>query len=210
MIVGGGITLVSEITFKVFVVHPDAIYVRSQQASVTKLPEVRELGRAVRVAHARTHREPPTADFLPLDCKLSGAPKSADELRSRSVARLLLCTRRSLNDGPVNGGEPTAGIHPAKTLAPGMVAVAVRAISTRVGVPDWTCSERICRVRPCPGRLAQRLGLDRAPYHGEHAVLVLVASSERTLKDVLHDVRIKLDARSRSPAAAFAVREGIV
>ena len=41
-------------------------------------------------------------------------------------------------------------------------------------------------------------------------MLVLVASSERTLKDVLHDVRIKLDARSRSPAAAFAVREGIV
>ena len=34
--------------------------------------------------------------------------------------------------------------------------------------------------------------------------------SERTVKNVLHDVVTKLNARSRSQAVAFAVREGLI
>lgn len=37
-----------------------------------------------------------------------------------------------------------------------------------------------------------------------------LAYSERTLKNVFHDVRIKPDAHSRSHAAELAVREGII
>jgi DNA-binding CsgD family transcriptional regulator len=33
---------------------------------------------------------------------------------------------------------------------------------------------------------------------------------ERTVKNVLHDVVTKLNARSRSQAIAFAVREGLI
>lgn len=34
--------------------------------------------------------------------------------------------------------------------------------------------------------------------------------SERTVKNVLHDVVTKLDARTRSQAVAHAVREGLI
>ena len=41
-------------------------------------------------------------------------------------------------------------------------------------------------------------------------VAVELAYSERTVKNVLHDVVTKLNARSRSQAVAFAVREGLI
>jgi DNA-binding NarL/FixJ family response regulator len=34
--------------------------------------------------------------------------------------------------------------------------------------------------------------------------------SERTVKNVLHDVVTKLNARTRSQAVAFAIREGLI
>jgi DNA-binding NarL/FixJ family response regulator len=67
--------------------------------------------------------------------------------------------------------------------------------------------------RPVAARLTDR----------EQQVLTLIAAghptrevaqelsySERTVKNVLHDVVTKLNARSRSQAVAFAVREGLI
>ena len=42
------------------------------------------------------------------------------------------------------------------------------------------------------------------------AVAQQLCYSERTVKNVLHDVVTKLNARSRSQAVAFAVREGLI
>ena len=157
MIIGGGITVGPEITFKVFVVFADAIYVRGQ-------PEVREAGSVVRVAHARTRRKLRTADTLLLDYKLSGAAEFANELTSRSHARPLLCARSPLDDELAHAAETAAGPLPAGTLALGVVAVAVGVVSTGVGVLGLDLHTEARSGPAGPGRLARPLALDRASH----------------------------------------------
>ena len=49
-----------------------------------------------------------------------------------------------------------------------------------------------------------------AAGHPTREVAQQLCYSERTVKNVLHDVVTKLNARSRSQAVAFAVREGLI
>ena len=49
-----------------------------------------------------------------------------------------------------------------------------------------------------------------AAGHPTREVAQELCYSERTVKNVLHDVVIKLNARSRSQAVAHAVREGLI
>jgi len=49
-----------------------------------------------------------------------------------------------------------------------------------------------------------------AAGHPTREVAQELCYSERTVKNVLHDVVTKLNARSRSQAVAFAVREGLI
>ena len=67
--------------------------------------------------------------------------------------------------------------------------------------------------RPAPARLTDReqqvLSLI-AEGHPTREVAERLCYSERTVKNVLHDVVTKLNARSRSQAVAFAVREGLI
>ena len=49
-----------------------------------------------------------------------------------------------------------------------------------------------------------------AAGHPTREVAQALSYSERTVKNVLHDVVTKLNARSRSQAVAFAVREGLI
>jgi DNA-binding NarL/FixJ family response regulator len=223
MIDGGGVTVANEITLKVFVVFADSIYARGLQASLAELPEVREVYCVVGVAHARAHRELPTADIVLLDYELHGAAEFAEGLSALSPARVLLCTRRAWNDELAHAAETASGVLPAGALTPEAVAVAVRAINNGVGVLGLDLLRELCRDRPHPG--ASHNGAHRSEHltRREHAVLVLVAEgvpsreiaqrlaySERTVKNVLHDVLTKLDARTRSHAVAVAVREGII
>lgn len=173
MIIGGGITVVPEITLKVFVGFADAMYARGQQASVTELPEVREVGGVVRVAYAPTHRKLRTADTLLLDYDLSGAAELAEELRSRSRARLSLCTRWPLNSELAHAVETAAGALLAGTLAREGVPVAVRVAVTGVGALGLGLVREAQPGPAAPGRLAQRLAGNRASHswraHGARA-----------------------------------------
>ena len=49
-----------------------------------------------------------------------------------------------------------------------------------------------------------------ADGHRTREVAQRLSYSERTVKNVIHDVVIKFDARSRSQAVAAAVREGLI
>ena len=68
-------------------------------------------------------------------------------------------------------------------------------------------------ARPAAARLTDReqqvLSLIAAG-HPTREVALELSYSERTVKNVLHDVVTKLNARSRSQAVAFAVREGLI
>jgi DNA-binding NarL/FixJ family response regulator len=67
--------------------------------------------------------------------------------------------------------------------------------------------------RPSLARLTEReqqvLALI-AKGHPTREVALELSYSERTVKNVLHDVVTKLNARSRSQAVAHAVREGLI
>jgi DNA-binding NarL/FixJ family response regulator len=62
---------------------------------------------------------------------------------------------------------------------------------------------------PLTDREQQVLALIAAG-HPTREVAQQLSYSERTVKNVLHDVVTKLNARSRSQAVAFAVREGLI
>ena len=64
-------------------------------------------------------------------------------------------------------------------------------------------------MRPLTDREQQVLSLIAAG-HPTREVAQQLCYSERTVKNVLHDVVTKLNARSRSQAVAFAVREGLI
>jgi DNA-binding NarL/FixJ family response regulator len=49
-----------------------------------------------------------------------------------------------------------------------------------------------------------------ADGHPTREVAAQLCYSERTVKNVLHGVVTKLNARSRSQAVAYAVREGLI
>jgi DNA-binding NarL/FixJ family response regulator len=107
------------------------------------------------------------------------------------------------------------------TLTTDGLAAAVTAAASGTGVvtPDLlgkllrTLSANGDHAKPAHARLTDR----------EQQVLTLIAKghptrevaqelcySERTVKNVLHDVVTKLNARSRSQAVAHAVREGLI
>jgi DNA-binding NarL/FixJ family response regulator len=207
-----------------FVVYGDAIYARGLQASLSELPEVHEVHWIHDVAEASGLTGLRQEDIILLDYELPGAAEFARELGGASGPRVLLCTRRSWNDGLATAVGGAAGALSAERLTPEIVAVAVRAISSGVGVLGIDLLHELGRdhMASLPRRSTDA---GRAEHLSprEHAVLSLVAEgvpsreiahrlaySERTVKNVLHDVLTKLHARSRSHAVAMAVREGII
>ena len=201
----------------------DAIYARGLQVSLAELADVDEIHYAAGVVQARAHAALSSADIVLLDYELQGATEFAQELGRASRAGVLLCTRRIWTAelaGAVRGG---AGVLSADTLTPEVIPVAVRTISAGVGLIGMSVSKE--GLGESASASGNGNGAHR-PEHltrREHAVLSLVAEgipsreiaqrlaySERTIKNILHDVLTKLDARSRSHAVAMAVREGMI
>jgi DNA-binding NarL/FixJ family response regulator len=192
---------------------------------LAELPDVRSVECATGVAEAAADRRLTAANVILLDCELSGAADFARELSRTSRARVLLCSRRPSSSQLVSAAGTAAGVLAADSLTPEVVAASIRAISRGLAVLGLDLMHDLCRSRamaarddhtsdaPPPAVLSPR----------EHAVLSLVADgvtsreiarqlaySERTIKNVLHDVITKLGARSRSHAVAVAVREHII
>ena len=107
------------------------------------------------------------------------------------------------------------------TLTPEALGAAVSAAAEGTGVvaPDLLgnllkgVSSEGLNGRPTLARLTEReqqvLALI-AQGHPTREVAQELCYSERTVKNVLHDVVTKLNARSRSQAVAHAVREGLI
>ena len=107
------------------------------------------------------------------------------------------------------------------TLTPESLGAAVRAAANGTGVMARAARQSAPRHAPEslePARPAAAQLTDReqqvlsliAAGHPTREVAQELCYSERTVKNVLHDVVTKLNARSRSQAVAFAVREGLI
>jgi DNA-binding NarL/FixJ family response regulator len=206
---------------KLFVLDPHTIYRRGLAACLEILREVDA------VAHAESVRaawEMPAlfeADLVLLDHTVAGGLDFITAVREATGARVIDCTADCTEDAMVSVIHAGAvGFLRKDTLSTETLASAVRAAMTGTGVVAPDLLESLLRGngpygidRQPPARLTDReqqvLSLI-AEGHPTREVAAQLCYSERTVKNVLHDVVTKLNARTRSQAVAHAVREGLI
>ena len=164
------------------------------------------------------------ADIVLLDPALPGGNDFLGAVREATGARVIVCS----SDG---GQEAVAG----RAAGRSQWAICARtsyAGDARHGGQGGRQRHRRRHARTCsstcsrttrPSRRGRSRPVAAKLTDREQQVLALIAAghptrevaqelcySERTVKNVLHDVVTKLNARSRSQAVAFAVREGLI
>jgi DNA-binding NarL/FixJ family response regulator len=210
----------------VLVIDHDPIYRRGLAEHLRAVPAVTGVAEAPTVDEARADGALTGARLVLVDQELPGAGGLLRELAHHPGTDVVVLLPRP--DGDVLDAleAGAVGLLCKATLTPEMLAGAVNAVTTGTTVI-------------VPGLLAglaqqRRNGRGAAAGNGdapatawltarEQQVLRLVAEghatrevasrlsySERTVKNVLHDVVTKLGARSRSQAVAHAVRDGLI
>jgi DNA-binding NarL/FixJ family response regulator len=176
------------------------------------MPEVESVAHAASIAEAQ--RVVAHADLVLLD------PAAGAGLVAELGRPVLVCSSAASEDAVLEAMRAGAvGYLRKDTLTPDSLAAAVRAAvsGNRVMAPELLGnlleSVALEPDRPAAVRLTEReqqvLSLIAAG-HATREVAEQLCYSERTVKNVLHDVVTKLNARSRSQAVAFAVREGLI
>jgi DNA-binding NarL/FixJ family response regulator len=206
---------------KLFVLDTHTIYRRGLVACLDLLEEVESVAEAERVRDAWEHPALFEADLVLMDPALPGGGDFVASVREANRARVIVCASDSGQDAAVAALQAgAAGYLPKAELTPETLATAVRAAANGSSVMTPDLLEHLlaklpenAEARPAPARLTDReqqvLSLIAAG-HPTREVAEQLCYSERTVKNVLHDVVTKLNARSRSQAVAFAVREGLI
>jgi DNA-binding NarL/FixJ family response regulator len=201
---------------KLFVLDPHTIYRRGLAACLELMPEVDAVGQAESVEDALAHPGLAGADLVILDPAADGG----DAFIGTVKASVLVCSSETAEEAvlaALNAGA--VGYLRKDTLSADTLGASVKAAAKGTGVmtPELMASLLKGRsaetARPVAAQLTEReqqvLSLIAAG-HPTREVAEQLCYSERTVKNVLHDVVTKLNARSRSQAVAFAVREGLI
>lgn len=201
---------------KLFVLDPHAIYRRGLVSCLQSLSGVEAVGHAASVDEAWQDRTLLETDLVILDPAAGG---SREFIRAVD-ARVMVCSSDCAEDSVLAAIQAGAvGYLRKDTLTPETLGAAVAAAASGTGVMEPELLGNLLRgITVEHGRSAAVQLTER-----EQQVLALIAAghptrevaeqlcySERTVKNVLHDVVTKLNARSRSQAVAFAVREGLI
>jgi DNA-binding NarL/FixJ family response regulator len=205
-----------------FVCDPHSIYRRGLAASLELLEGVTSVAHAEGVREAWEHPALFDADIVLLDFTMPGGLDFIPAVAEATGARVIVCTSRCTEEAILACLQAGAvGFLRKDSLTPESLHHAVQAASSGTGVvaPDLLGSllrnvaSADGEARSAPTRLSEReqqvLSLIAAG-HPTREVAEQLSYSERTVKNVLHDVVTKLNARSRSQAVAFAVREGLI
>jgi DNA-binding NarL/FixJ family response regulator len=203
-----------------FVVDPHTIYRRGLVACLEGLPEVSSVHQAESVRDA--WESPPLfeSDLVLVDHVMPGGPDFVGAVGESTGARVIVCSSHCAEDAVLAALQAGAvGVLRKDTLTTDSLATAVRAAANGTGVVtpellrDLLDGLAAGIERPVVARLTDReqqvLSLI-AEGHPTREVAEQLCYSERTVKNVLHDVVTKLGARSRSQAVAHAVREGLI
>ncbi len=208
-----------------FVLDTHTIYRRGLVACLDLLDEVDSVSDAERVRDAWEHPKLFEADLVLIDPALPGGSDFVRGVREATGARVIVCSADGGQEavlGALSAGA--VGYLRKDELTPETLASAVKAAAGGTGVvtPDLlehllaghrAAEENGAAARPVTAKLTDReqqvLSLIAAG-HPTREVAQELCYSERTVKNVLHDVVTKLNARSRSQAVAFAVREGLI
>ena len=208
---------------KLFVLDPHTIYRRGLAACLELMPEVERVGHAGSVRAAWEQTSLLEADLVILDPAVDGGGDFIGAIVESIGARVLVCSSDCGEDSVLAAIRAGAvGYLRKETLTTEGLASAVKAAANGTGVmtPELLGNllrgispESLDPARPAVTRLTDReqqvLALIAAG-HPTREVAEQLCYSERTVKNVLHDVVTKLNARSRSQAVAFAVREGLI
>jgi DNA-binding NarL/FixJ family response regulator len=205
---------------KLFVLDPHTIYRRGLAASLELMDGVESVDHASSVAEARESGALAGADLVILDPAAPGG----DEFIGAVDARVMVCSSDGSEEAVLSALQAGAvGYLRKDTLTVESLGAAVKAACNGAGVmvePELLGNllrglslESLEPSPPTATRLTDReqqvLALIAAG-HPTREVALQLSYSERTVKNVLHDVVTKLNARSRSQAVAFAVREGLI
>jgi DNA-binding NarL/FixJ family response regulator len=205
---------------KLFVLDTHTIYRRGLVACLEELDEVESVGEAECVRDAWEHPALFGCDLVILDPALPGGKDFVAAVREATGARVIVCASDSGREAALSALQSGAvGCLRKDELTQESLASSVRAASNGTSVVTPDLLEHLLAKLPEDGVPAGRAQLtDReqqvlsliAAGHPTREVALELSYSERTVKNVLHDVVTKLNARSRSQAVAFAVREGLI
>jgi DNA-binding NarL/FixJ family response regulator len=209
---------------KVFVVDSHAIYRRGMVASLELLDRVESVAQADGVRDALEHSALNEADIVILDTSIAGGADFIATVSGACGARVIACTSDWGEESVVVAVDAGAvGYLRKDTLTQDVLQAAIQAVQGGAAIvtPDLLGA----LLRSTPGEAdesAPRISGARLTDR-EQSVLALIAEghptrevakelcySERTVKNVLHDIVTKLNVRSRSQAVAHAVRDGLI
>jgi DNA-binding NarL/FixJ family response regulator len=185
------------------------------------LPGVEGVADAESVREAWEHPDLFASELVILEHSVDGGSEFIAAVTEATSARVIVCSADADEDAVLGALQAGAiGFLRKDTLTPEALAAAVQAAASGAGVlaPDLLGSllrgvTAEGNGRPSLARLTEReqqvLALI-AKGHPTREVALELSYSERTVKNVLHDVVTKLNARSRSQAVAHAVREGLI
>ncbi len=206
---------------KLFAVDEHEIFCRGIVACLSVLPDVTSVGSAGSAAAALVHPELHAADVAIIDPAMEDGLKLMRELSREPGPMLIACVERRDEDLLLSAIDAGAtGFLDRVTLTPDRLAASVRAAARGTGVMAPELLETLYRrashhseprtAAPALNereRLVLRLVADG---HQTREVAAELCYSERTIKNVLHDVVIKMNVRTRSQAVAQAVRQGMI
>ena len=210
---------------KLFVLDPHTIYRRGLAACLELVDGVDGVDGAESVREAWETPALFEAELVILDHTVPGGGDFIGAVAEATGANVLVCTSDCSHDNVLAAMQAGAiGILRKDTLTMDGLAAAVQAAASGAGVVTPELLGSLLRSVASDGNGGNgRVNHQARLTDREQQVLSLIAAghptrevahqlcySERTVKNVLHDVVTKLNARSRSQAVAFAVREGLI
>ena len=206
---------------KLFVLDPHTIYRRGLAACLQLLPRVEGVAEAESVREAWEHPDLFASELVILDVAVPGGADFIGAVTEATGARVIVCTAEPTDDAVLAALQSGAvGFLRKDTLTPEALGAAVQAAAEGTGVVAPDLLGNLLKGITADGTNGQQTHARLSER--EQQVLALIAQghptrevaqelcySERTVKNVLHDVVTKLNARSRSQAVAHAVREGL-
>jgi DNA-binding NarL/FixJ family response regulator len=187
------------------------------------LERVESVEQADGVQGAREHAALHEADIVILDTSIAGGREFIATFADAGAARVIACTSDCDEDAVVGAVEAGAvGYLRKDTLTQDMLQAAIQAAAGGAAIVGPDLLGAMLRGTPVDSDGGSRFTTQRLTER-EQRVLALIAEgyptrevaqqlcySERTVKNVLHDVVTKLNVRSRSQAVAHAVRDGLI
>lgn len=209
---------------RVLVVDSHAIFRHGLVASLESIEGVEAVDQAGSVEAACEHPAVRGADVVLVDPSMAGGSGLLVALGEAADGRVIVCSEGGEGVARAALAAGAAGFLHKGTLTHDVLQAALAAAAAGVAVvpcellgaspsEDATTSSRhgpTPASSPPLNEREQRVLALIADGHRTREVATQLCYSERTVKNVLHDVATKLNARSRSQAVACAVRDGLI